>query len=235
MIIDNKMSPKSMKQFEGHHLIRLAVICIACVTGGWAFHAGVISSPAIQMRDHDIATRDLRIKDLEGQIASLQGQLTKFEDRQKALVPSRASHTPPGYNGQTRQQRITLIDEVAAPDSGPSRQAVILAVRPQPVSGDILQVWIKQGNNNWYRCQPAQRLSDIGHWKAICMFGYPESTNPNYRAKHGQSWFSYGVFSFRNIGSDIIPDETPDIYWKKLVSTYIKSEPAIIPATYQGQ
>jgi hypothetical protein len=143
-----------------------------------------------------------------------------------------------GWNPLLSKQprRITLVEEVAAPESGPGRQGVTVAVQPPPSSGEKVQVWIKQGDYKWYRCTSARQLADNAFWQATCTFGNPESKSTNDKAKPGQNWFSYGVFCSKDISADV-PDALPDINtsWQAHVLKESKSEPAVMPATYRGR
>ena len=87
-------------------------------------------------------------------------------------------------------RRITLVEDVAAPEFGPGFQHVTVEVRPPPFSEETVQVWIKEGDTQWYRCTPAIQLANNGFWKARCRFGIPGSNKEADKAKNGQNWFA---------------------------------------------
>ena len=142
-------------------------------------------------------------------------------------------------NALARQSRsIKLVEDGPTPGAEPGWQDVTLAVEPPPSAGENVQVWIRQGNFNWYPCRKATQLADGRNWKATCIFGNPDSKEPNDWAKPGEGAFAYGVFCSRDLTSfDIRGKDVPDrdISWQAQLLKVAQVEPKVLAAVYKGR
>lgn len=75
------------------------------------------------------------------------------------------------------------------------QQAVLVNIKPAPPSGQIVQVWVRQGDERWYSCWPAVPTPAPNFWSAMCQFGSLELKD----VKPGQSRFSIDAFYWKTV------------------------------------
>src|ERR1035437_7085088 len=102
------------------------------------------------------------------------------------------------YEALSLKSPIITFGDQAIPSDMPGWQGVIVTVQPPPSSKDKVQVWIKQGDEYWYACNPAKQVSTAApnSWMVMCRFGNPDSKVAQDRATPGMR-FTLGAFCWK--------------------------------------
>ena len=206
-------------KFKKHWFVELVLLC------------AVVAVAAAQLEDH-FAVQP-RINEIEGLRKQIEQRNFEFEKRQKEMTPKPAPQpsiaTPP-LRPSSKGPVIKFGNE-PIPSDNPGWQGVIVTVKPPPSSTEKLQVWIKQGDENWYPCNPPKQVSAAtpDSWMAMCRFGNPDSPRAQDRATPGMP-FTLGAFCWKEEITGT-PTGLPAGVWNAFQFKLQKSDPII----YRGK
>lgn len=176
----------AVARFKKHWFIELLALCTAVAGGTTAFCWYDLVQPRIQEVEQLRRQIDLRNSDLEN--LRKEKSLRPQPERGATAQPPRSSLKSP----------IITFGDQPVPSDTPGWQGVVVTVQPPPPSEDKVQVWIKQGDENWYPCNPAEQVSKAAptSWMAMCRFGNPDSQRSLDKAKPGM-YFTLGAFCWK--------------------------------------
>lgn len=118
----------------------------------------------------------------------VQRKVEKIETLEKAIDVLKQGPQPPGplTSPMALEPQITIRDQPIRDQ----RHPVTVSIEPPPPSGQIVQIWVRQGDSRWYPCFSADQISTTHLWTASCMFGRPEKRD----AQAGKSKFGISAF-----------------------------------------
>lgn len=96
---------------------------------------------------------------------------------------------PPLY--KPKEPQIKIVEEPIRSQ----KQAVRVSIEPALPSGQIVQVWVFQGDDRWYPCLPAVKTPAPNFWSASCEFGSVKLKD----VIPGQSRFRIAAFYWKTV------------------------------------
>jgi hypothetical protein len=173
-------------RFRKHWFVELLALCATVALGTTTLCWYQLVQPRIQDVERLRKEIELRNSDLDN--LRKERSLRPQAERGTTAQPPRLSLKSP----------IITFGDQPVPSDRPGWQGVIVTVQPPPRSEDKVQVWIKQGDENWYPCNPAEQVSTAvpNSWMAMCRFGNPDSQRSQDKATPG-TYFTLGAFCWK--------------------------------------